>query len=183
MTQTGSRFGFFFALLAGGALLATACSAPTLEPSSAKQGVTDDEDDDGSTVSKNTNDGTTTDTTPSTPAPGTDQTPQTPADPTPSGGQCSSSADAMSCFECCDPNGTATAAADEAWGRCVCQTPGVCASACGTSFCRGSQPTAACEQCLENSTAQCDQVAEQACDATCQAAIACFDSSACYDKQ
>ena len=106
----------------------------------------------------------------------------TPVTPSPADQQCAASQDMFACFDCCDaahPGGWE--AADQAWGTCVCTQ--VCAQACGNNFCAGGQPSAACEQCLDNAQ-QCDDAANTACaaDPNCAAADACSQAAACESK-
>jgi hypothetical protein len=100
------------------------------------------------------------------------------------GGECASSADIDACYDCCiTPHEAGYDVADQAFGDCACEAPGVCASQCATSYCAGQEPTAACEACLDAAT-QCDQAADTACagSADCQAITACIQSSACDSK-
>lgn len=110
--------------------------------------------------------------------------PATPGTPAPGTGQCSAQASFDACFQCCDqafPGGFEVDA--QAFGQCACESPGVCAQACATSFCAGGQATPACEQCLAAAT-QCNTVAETACNAnaSCQGVFSCVDSSGCEAK-
>lgn len=88
----------------------------------------------------------------------------------------------FACFDCCDaahPGGWEVAA--KAFDDCVCQQ--VCAQACGSSYCAGGDPSAACVQCLDDAQ-QCEQAADAACqgNANCAAADACAQASACDTK-
>jgi hypothetical protein len=75
--------------------------------------------------------------------------------------------------------------AGQAFGACVCQTPGTCATQCAQSYCAGQapQPNDACEQCLGTAT-QCEQQADQICNATpdCASILSCFGASQCSTK-
>ena len=107
--------------------------------------------------------------------------------PTPPGGgatpaptTCGSSATADACYQCCDPTNAFEPPA-QAFGECACATPGVCKTACGTTYCAGQAPDAACEACLNGAT-QCEAAADAACGAACKAAIACEETSKCDEK-
>lgn len=107
-----------------------------------------------------------------------------PGTPAPGTGRCSAQQTFDTCMQCCDegfPGGFEVDA--QAFGACVCESPGTCAAACAGSYCAGSPPTAACEQCLQ-SAAQCNTTAEAACkaNASCQGVFACVDSSGCQTK-
>jgi len=136
-----------------------------------------------------TNTGTAQQTNPTDPAdpaaPANPAAPATPTTPAPAGnGQCAGQQTADACFQCCDTASPGGFDVDsQAFGQCVCETPGTCAAACATSFCAGGPPTAACEQCLNGAT-QCEAQAEAACNANaaCAAAFACSDSSGCNAK-
>jgi hypothetical protein len=112
---------------------------------------------------------------------GSDQT-----TPPPSGdpGQCSASTSADACYECCD---AAHPGAIDVWydaaDACACQSPGVCAAQCGSDYCQGGQPSAACADCLDNAV-QCLDAGDQACkaDPGCAAVLACEDASLCDSK-
>jgi len=184
MLKGNVGYGFAVVLTLLG-IAAAACTAPAIGPAAA----TEDDDSDQTAAPKKktttTTDSGAVDNTPATTdTPPTDDAGTIPIDPPitpPPTGSCGSSPDAESCFQCCDP-GQATMAAEDAFGRCACQSPGICASACSTSYCAGRAPTAACDNCLANA-AQCEQVADTACTGACQTAVSCFESSGCYDKQ
>lgn len=111
--------------------------------------------------------------------------PATPTTPAPTNGQCSASTTFDACFQCCDqafPGGFEVDA--QAFGKCACEAPGVCAQACAGSFCAGGQATPACEQCLNTAT-QCNTAAETACNAnaSCKGVFTCVDTSGCETKQ
>jgi len=111
--------------------------------------------------------------------------PADPQDPAPTGGACSGEATADACFQCCDTKNPGGLDIDmNAFGQCVCESPGTCAQACATSWCNGQQPTQACANCLQNAT-QCETAAETACNgsAACKAAMACIQASGCDKKQ
>lgn len=173
------------------AACAFACSSAPPDGTLAGEINGNDPASSGSTVPKKTtstggstsNTGSTgsTGNTGGTPTP--TPTPTADAGVTPVGtGQCASSADFDTCLDCCDPQ-NALEVDNAAFGQCVCQSPGVCAAQCATSFCAGLDPTAACEQCLDAAT-QCDQTADAACNANagCAAALACVTSSGCDAK-
>lgn len=120
---------------------------------------------------------------PTTPPPEEDE-PGSSGGPTPGAGQCSAETTVDACYECCV--GSDPAALDpgfEAFGRCACESPGVCAQQCGSSFCSGAEPSEACLQCLDGA-AQCEQAADAACsaNAACKAAYQCVESSGCDGK-
>lgn len=165
------------AALALVAVAAVACSSPTItteevpdedNPSS----KTPSSKSDASTPSTNTDPGTGT---PTDPDGGTSTTPPTTTD-------CTSTTTYDTCISCCDaPSGGQLAAADEAFGKCACESGGACASACGSSFCNGDSPSAACDQCLTNT---CDPQADALCtSAECQAAVQCVQTSNCNSKE
>jgi len=103
---------------------------------------------------------------------------QTPTEP--AAADCAATTTAATCGTCCDPQ-NAVAAAFTAFDSCVCASPGTCAQACQLSYCAGAQPDAACKACLDGATA-CNQQAEAACDANCQAAMQCSTTNACSTK-
>ena len=180
-----------FALTAG--IMAVACSAPPAGPiGSGEQDQTDDGDKKLPTSSSsptnpapsnNSTPGSTTDPA-ATPAPTPTPLPDggvAPA-PSPADQQCAAATDMWACFDCCDaahPGGWEVA--EQAFDDCVCQT--ACAQACGGNYCQGGQPSAACEQCLDNAV-QCDDAANTACaaNANCAASDACAQASACETK-
>lgn len=138
--------------------------------------------------SEGTTAGTTTNQDSNDPAdqddPTTPGTPVTPGTPTAPTGQCAASQSFDQCAACCDqafPGGFEVDA--QAFGQCVCESPGTCAAVCGTSFCAGAQATPACEQCLATAT-QCQTQTETVCNANaaCKGAFACYDSSGCEAK-
>jgi len=99
-------------------------------------------------------------------------------------GACTSSATADACYDCCiTAHESGFNAAEQAFGDCACQTPGVCKTQCSTTYCAGQQPSAACETCL-NAATQCNTAADTACSANadCQALDACIASSSCDSK-
>ena len=178
-------------ILAG--VTAVACSAPPPGAIGAADQDQTDGDDDGKlptsstspTNPSNPNGGTQ----PTTNEPGTTPTPA-PAPPgvdasTPpaDAGQCSSTADAWACFDCCDaahPGGWEVAA--QAFDQCVCTQ--ACASVCGSNYCAGGEPSDACIQCLDGSAQQCEAAVDAACagNASCAAADACAAASQCETK-
>ncbi len=145
-----------------------------------KKGSTSDDEDeeDEDETPKKSSPKTTPEPDPSEPTPPpTEPTPSTP----PPNAQCAQEQDPDSCIMCCEGgNQQATAAADQAFEQCACG--GSCASACGGSFCRNGQPSAACEQCLANT---CEQQWQSACNAdpTCAQIDACVKSSCKLDQQ
>lgn len=138
-------------------------STPTKKKSKA---AADDED-------TTTTDDTTADdeTTPSpSPSPSGTTTPTTPAGlpnvtaaQVPPAGQCTTGANKSLCVACCmasrlgDAQQGATAA--NAFGGCACQSPGLCKAECGTTFCAGKEPSAACDSCLQAKALQCENAA------------------------
>lgn len=132
-----------------------------------------------SSSSGGTNKGTDQSTDPNEPA-----DPAQPGDPAPTGGACSNEQTADACFQCCDTKNPGGLDVDgQAFGQCACETPGVCAQACGSSYCAGQEPTQACVTCLQNAT-QCETAAETACNANaaCKAALTCIQQSGCEQK-
>ncbi len=65
------------------------------------------------------------------------------------------------CYTCCEGLHAAGAKvwrdASTAYGKCLCQTPGTCATACRTTYCNGQDPAGgdACSKCMQ-SEGQCD---------------------------
>lgn len=170
------------------ASFAVACSSapPPSDPplagenSSTKNGSSNKNGSSSNTGSKTGNNDNEQSTDPNEPA-----DPQNPSDPAPTGGACSAEATADACFDCCDTKNPGGLEVDgQAFGQCACESPGVCAQACGSSYCAGNQPTQACSTCLQNAT-QCETAAETACNANaaCKAAIACIQQSGCAQKQ
>jgi len=104
-------------------------------------------------------------------------------------GTCGSSATADACGTCCEGLHPAGAQiANDAWDTCACDTPGVCATACATTYCSadggaGPQPGDACDKCLQGAS-QCDTVSNQACsgNADCQVFQACITAAGCDSK-
>jgi len=103
-----------------------------------------------------------------------------------SGAKCAAQTTGSACLSCCV--GTAQSAydlANNAFGMCVCQTPGTCAAQCAASFCNGQAQTAgdACDTCLNGAT-QCQQQANTACNAnpTCAAVTQCIQQASCTTK-
>lgn len=175
------------ALALGLSLAAFACAAPTIpdetqEPEDTESGATEKKKPttkkDDKTSSSSSSGGTTMppkgDEEGEEPPPG-EGDPTTPA-PT----SCSTSTSYDACYQCCDPTDSVAPAID-AFGSCVCQSPGTCAAQCGSSYCSGNAPTAACEACLNSATA-CEAKADAACGTACKAAMACVTSSKCDDK-
>jgi hypothetical protein len=107
------------------------------------------------------------------------------ADAAPSG-VCAPAPNLVACFECCEQNAPPNAVQiwSNAFGFCLCETPGVCASACGGSFCRGNAPSATCDRCIEQMGGACSTAADTACLATAQCAplTQCERASACNSK-
>jgi hypothetical protein len=184
MNPLFSRFGSVF-----GFLVVAACSAPpagTLGSNDQDQTADGDEKLPASSTSA-TDPAKSSNPAPNTPIPSSDSVPA--AGPEggasttpPTAGSCSSSADWMSCVDCCGQQNPGGFEVDgQAWNDCICQT--ACASACGANYCNGGDPSAACEQCMQNAP-QCDQAAETACqaNASCAAAIACVQNSQCEAK-
>jgi hypothetical protein len=76
---------------------------------------------------------------------------------------CAAKGNSEACFTCCDqkePIGNTIYFA--AYDTCVCDAPGVCASACGTNYCAGAAPSAACATCM-NQASSCWDAAEALC--------------------
>ncbi len=133
-----------------------------------------------SSKDKSGDQGPSSDTDPNEPA-----DPQDPGDPAPTGGACSAEQTADACFQCCDTKNPGGLDVDgQAFGECACESPGVCAQACGSTYCAGQEPNQACINCLQNAT-QCETAAETACNASaaCKAAVACIEQSGCDQKQ
>jgi hypothetical protein len=99
---------------------------------------------------------------------------------------CSATTSYDACDQCCDTNNPpGYKIANDAFMACICQAPGVCAQACGGSFCAGQEPSSKCEQCLGSQAAgQCEDTAAAACDANpaCTASNQCFQTSGCEQK-
>jgi len=175
MVLVSKRLGLAL-LLACVASVATACAAPTIPGANESSDVEEDEDE--VVPSKKTKPKSEdkpaedTDGTGSGAGTGTG-TGTTPKD-------CSAEASADACFTCCDPS-NAIEPAFEAFGNCVCATPGTCSAQCGTSYCNGQEPTAECKQCLDGAT-QCNELGETTCGASCKAAMTCVTTSKCAEK-
>ncbi len=154
---------------------ATSSSSTAKKKKSADADDEDEEDEDGDDEQPRRPRSTPPDDAEPTPE---EPMPDAPTTPTPGGGQCAQQQqNPDACIDCCmGGNPEATAQADQAFGQCACTS--ACAQACGGSFCRGAQPTAACEQCL-NQAQQCEQAWQQACqaDAGCRAVEQCIQSS------
>jgi hypothetical protein len=76
---------------------------------------------------------------------------------------CAAKGNSEACFTCCDqkePIGNTIYFA--AYDTCVCDAPGVCASACGANYCAGAAPSAACATCM-NQASSCWDAAEALC--------------------
>jgi hypothetical protein len=199
-TRLGSMIGLF-AVVAG--CMAVACSA-------APEGSIGGGQDNQTAGDKNklpaqstspTNPTNGTNANPSNPSNPSNPTPSDPTNPTPAtdGGTtptptptptgdpqvCAASADFQGCFDCCDQQNAGGFDVDaQAWNTCACQA-NVCGAACGNNFCAGQDPSAACEQCLgSDTTLQCDQQAETACQASaaCSGAMTCIETAKCFDK-
>lgn len=180
MHLVDSRHGL--ALCLSLAFAAAACAAPTIPDDTRGEDLTETEP---SAPPKKKNDTSKTGdddkTGPATPGGQGQPEGQTPPGGSPEPAKdCSSSANADACYQCCDPT-NAVEPAMQAFGECACATPGVCASACGTTFCAGQAPNAACEACLNGAT-QCETAADAACGAACKAAVACEEASKCFEK-
>ena len=171
------RFGKRLALALSLSLVAVACAAPTIpndtslseDPNEADSNITGGSKTPKKTTPTPKNDtGTTAPPEGGDPAPGTTPTP-TPT-PTPAPNNCAGQ-QGDACFDCCDQaSGGTLAKADAAFGQCACGG-GACTSACSADFCNGSQPSAACEQCL---TATCEPQADALCtSAACKAGQQC----------
>jgi hypothetical protein len=108
------------------------------------------------------------------------------AAPPPVQQDCSVTTSYDACGQCCDANNPpGYQVADDAYTACICQTPGVCAQACGGSLCAGQNPSGQCQQCMNSQKAwQCDDAAGMACQASpaCTASDQCFEQSGCDQK-
>jgi hypothetical protein len=178
------------AIVAGG-ILANACSSQPASSALTEDDQTEAPDPPVAGGSKtttttspppatDTDAGTVVDPDAGVPAPDADVPPPVQAD-------CSATTSYDACGQCCDANNPpGYKIADDAYLACVCQTPGVCAQACGGSLCAGGQdPSPSCEQCLgSHAAAQCEDAANAACDANpaCVASNQCFDTSNCEQK-
>ncbi len=176
----GKRLGLALTL----SFVAIACSAPTI-PSDLGSG------DDGTNPSESlatkkkptTKKPTTASDNGSTGTPSGTTPPKATSSgtmPPPAAANCSGSATADACFDCCNTaSGGELAKADDAVGQCACGG-GQCTSACGADFCTGAAPSAACESCL---TATCEPAANAVCTSTaCKAGQQCMQASACNQK-
>lgn len=186
LARSRSALTFAAALIVSTASFAVACSSapPPGDPPLAGEVNQNKTPGNKSSSSSSSSGGSSKNTEEST-DPNEPADPQDPADPAPTGGACSGEATADACFECCDTKNPGGLDVDgQAFGECACETPGVCAQACGSSYCAGNEPTQACITCLQNAT-QCETAAETACNANaaCKAAIACIESSGCDQKQ
>jgi hypothetical protein len=172
------------ATLSGLALVLFACSgeAPTASTkgnqTTSKAGDKDNDTDTKKPTSGTAPTGGTTQTTdPTNPAPTTD------------GAQCASQTKADACFDCCDPSKTAFEASDKVFGDCICGTSGKCATQCAQTFCNAQNPSEpaqgdACDTCLQQNYASCDQAAGDVCDkdANCKKASDCVQAAKCFEK-
>lgn len=162
---------FFMVLVASQLLLGTlaACSAEPVaaydSSTTKKKSKAAADEDDTTTSDDETNPDSDTSTTPS-PAPSGTTTPTTGTLPNvtaaqvPPAGQCTTGANKSLCVACCMASrlGDAQqgASAANAFGACACQSPGLCKSECGASFCVGKEPSAACDSCLQAKALQCE---------------------------
>lgn len=144
---------------------------PTKKKSSTKKTSTDEDE---TTPSDDSPSPSPSSTSTTTPAP---TSPSTPTDPPPSN-QCGGK-QGDACIDCCvGGNDQASAAADQAFESCICQS--ACASACGSSLCKGGQPSAACQQCMQGTGGQqCETAWVNACNANaaCRAIEQCIQTS------
>ncbi|MCA9587222.1 MAG: hypothetical protein KC657_17965 [Myxococcales bacterium] len=101
-------------------------------------------------------------------------------------GVCAPAPNLIACYDCCEKQAPPNAVQiwSNAFGFCLCETPGPCASACGTSFCRGNAPSAACDRCIDQMGGACSAAADTACLAAPQCAplTQCERASACDAK-
>ena len=100
---------------------------------------------------------------------------------------CGSASTADACFRCCDvahPN--AMPLLDNEWGKCQCEVPGTCASACASSYCAGQGIVqgSSCDNCLAANNQMCRAKAETKCaaDATCKPYLTCTTDAKCASK-
>lgn len=182
----------FTVLVVGSTLLSVAaCTATPVASYDATQSKskksTKATDDTGDDTADDTGDDTSTNSkTPSpdpTPAPTPTPTtgPNVTATDIPSG-TCGAAANKWACVGCClapKVGGTTGGAAGaNAFGACVCQSPGVCATDCKTTFCAGKQASAACDSCMNNKAMQCEDAAMQGSGSfdveTIQCLLTCF---------
>lgn len=98
---------------------------------------------------------------------------------------CTATTTGQACGDCCYTQHPGANVGDDAFGSCVCQTPGTCATQCAATFCAGKATAQgdACETCLQGAT-QCEQTATTACNANadCAAFNACFQTAGCAAK-
>lgn len=161
-------------------IVAVACSSPTI-PSDL--GDSTDPSESVATKKKTPKQTTTASDNGAAKTPSGTTPPSTtpPSMPPPASANCSGSATADACFDCCNTaSGGELAKADDAFGKCACGG-GQCTSACNADFCTGAAPSAACESCL---TATCEPAANAVCtSAACKAGQQCMQASACAQKQ
>ena len=148
-----------------------ACSAEPVaaydSSSTKKKSKASTDDDDTSTSDEETTDDTSNPSPSPSPSgtttPSTSNTlPNITAAQVPPAGQCASAANKNLCVACCMASRLGDAAqgatAGNAFGACACQSPGLCKTECGTSFCVGKEPTAACDSCLQAKALQCEDM-------------------------
>jgi hypothetical protein len=104
--------------------------------------------------------------------------------PTTPKGPCAGESSASTCLDCCaerSPDAVESYAAT--FRTCLCDSPGTCAAECGSSYCSGTKPNAACATCLK-SAGKCDDTALSACekDSTCAPLLKCSTESKCSSK-
>lgn len=155
-------------------LALAACESAAVAPYSGKTSAKDTGDENTDDTDDTTTDDTTPDETETTPKKATTKdggaaeptatSATVTADQVPPAGQCASAGATRSrCVACClgAQLGGAQPGANgaNAFTACACNSPGVCASACGMSYCTGKQPSATCNTCLEGKALQCEDAA------------------------
>lgn len=81
------------------------------------------------------------------------------------------------CQVCCE-DAAPTAVTDllyQSFGECACESPGMCAFACASSYCAGNSPSGTCAACLDDVATACNAAAERACTTpACGPFLACI---------
>ena len=140
----------------------------------------------GTTTPPSTSTGTSAGSGSSTPSAGTPASAPDASAPPPTN-TCGTASTADACFRCCDvahPN--AMPLLSNEWGACQCKVPGVCASACASSYCAGQGVLqgSSCDNCLAANDQTCSTKADIKCaaDTTCQPYLTCTTDAKCASK-
>jgi hypothetical protein len=171
MNRFGRRLGRA-ALALGLALVAAACSAPTVPDTSSSDEELGAESSDP--IPTKTPRPTTPAAKPSTPPPVVTPAGTAPPPPAAVPNACAQQVGEYACFDCCNQaSGGALGVADNVFDQCACGSGGACTAVCDANYCTNGQTTAACEACL---TATCEPLENTQCtSAACKAGMQCLD--------